>query len=455
MKQFIKRQLIVGLGSLGLIAATSQVMAGAFQLWEQDGASLGNYHAGYAATANDASTAFYNPAGIMRIKNQQAVFGGVVIATDFKYNGSVRVIESPAGFPLTSTFSNVTTQGGNISFLPALHYVAPLSDRMGFGLSVVVPFGLKTDYGTDTPLRYAATRTAISVVDVAPVLAFQVTDKGSIGAGLDIQKVWAEFNSVGTAVDPNPVRMMRSDTISKNEATGTGYGYHLGGLYEFTPDTRVGISYHSQVVHHLSGTSKFVGRLADQLNHGYPISSNHATVRITLPAYTALSVYHRLHPKVAFLGSAIYTQWSVFKTLILNDVAGAVSDPNTLVAGSNTIQVTIPQYFHNTWNVSVGTEYYPTEDIILRGGLGYDQSPVVKAYRNVQLPDNDRYIVAVGGHYQATKTIGFDVGYAHLFIREASISPPPQVMGAQTVVTNGSVRGGADVYSGQVTWDIT
>ena len=200
MNHFIRRQLISILCSSGLLITSTQSMAAAFQLWEQDGASLGSYHAGYAATANDASIAFYNPAGMTRIKNQQVVLGGAGVAIDFKYQGSVAVTERVFRGTMTNSFPNVTTQGGNFSFIPALHYVAPLSDTMSFGFSVAVPFGLKTDYGTNTPLRYAATRTAISVVDISPSLAYQVTDKASVGAGVDFQKVWAEFNSIGIAV---------------------------------------------------------------------------------------------------------------------------------------------------------------------------------------------------------------------------------------------------------------
>jgi long-chain fatty acid transport protein len=451
MNFLCRYQIISAVGISSLLLTSAPVFAGAFQLWEQDGASIGTYHAGYAALANDASTAFYNPAGMMRIKNQQIVLGGVTIVTDFKFKGAVAVTE----LGITQSFGDITTQGGNISPVPAFHFVTPLTERTAFGLSVDVPFGLKTDYGKETDLRYAATRTAITVVDISPSFAVQATDQFSLGAGFDIQKVSAEFNSVATLVILGPMLTPSFDTTSTNQATGTGYGYHLGALYQFSPDTRAGISYHSQVVHHLSGTSKFEGPIAESVNNGDPmLSADRSTVNITLPPYTALSAYHRIHSRVAIMGSAIYTQWAMIKNLILNGIAGAVEVPGPDLGGSTGIQVVIPQYFKNTWNLSVGTEFDATDKIILRGGVGYDQSPVRNAYRNVQLPDNDRYIIALGGHYQATKTIGVDVGWAHLFINSAEINPPPQVMGGESVMVNGRVQGGADVYGMQLTWDI-
>lgn len=435
MTYFKLNPIICRLFAFGLCVVSSEVNAAAFQLWEQDGASVGNYHAGYAAIANDASTAFYNPAGITRIKNQQMVFAGSAVTPSFIYRGTVQV----------NTFSDdpqsVTAQGGEFAFVPAFHYVAPISDTIGFGFSVDAPFGSKVNYGQNTILRYVSTVTDISVVDVSPTLGIKITDKASLGFGPDVQKMEGEFDQVGTYAG----KEQDSDGIAK--ATGSGYGYHAGILYEFTPDTRIGASYHSQVVHHLTGYSSFTGPLADAV--GGPIQSDRAIVNITLPPYTALSFYHRAHPQFAVMSSLIYTQWSTIQRLQLQNIAGLLDvEPN------RNIIVDVPQYLQNAWNFSIGGDYYPREDITLRAGLGFDQTPVQNAYRTVQMPDNNRYIIAFGGHYQASKTIGLDVSWMHVFINKSHIIPPVQVTGDEQSVTNGSVTGGADVLSGQITWDI-
>lgn len=438
MKRFVMRRLVIALCASGMFGLSTQVAASGFQLWEQDGASVGNYHAGYAAEADNASTAWYNPAGITRIKNQQFTLGGVGIATDFEYKGDVGVntLFTP------SQPQNVAVQGGTFSIVPNMHYVAPLNDWLGFGFSVDVPFGLKTDYGTSTELKYAATLSSITVVDISPSLGIQLTDKASIGIGFDVQKASAELDAVGTFLFPP------NDTDSTNKANDTAYGYHAGALYQFTPDSRLGLSYHSQVVHHLSGSSKFIGPLADALNGG-PIETSRSIVNLTLPPYTALSMFQKINPQIDLMGSIIYTQWSVFKELILQDVAGAQD-----FEASTTIVSEIPEYYRNTWNLSLGGNYHATDKIMLRSAIGYDETPVKDAYRNVQLPDNNRYVFSFGGRYQATKQIALDLGWTHLFFADATVNPPPQETGDQTVTTNGDVSGGADVYSAQVTWDI-
>jgi long-chain fatty acid transport protein len=437
MKRFSLRKLAIKLCALGIAAVSAQANASGFQLWEQDAASIGNFHAGYAAAANDASSAFYNPAGLTRLNHKQVIFGGGSIVTSFKYRGTVAV-----NTLANSTPQGVTAQGGLFKTIPMLHYVAPINDRFSFGLSVVVPFGLATNYGNSTIMRYAATESSVMVVDTSPVIAYKVNKKLSIGAGPDFQYMKGEFDQVGTLSG----RELDSDGV--NSASGTAYGYHGGLLYQFNKDARVGLSYHSQVVHHLTGTSKFTGPLADFF--GGPIRSSRAKVNVTLPPYTALSGYYRVHPKAAIMASVIYTQWNTIQNLVMQNVAGL--DDN--LQPSTNIVAIIPQHFKNTYNVSVGTDYFLTDKVTLRGGLGYDETPVRNDYRNVRLPDNDRYVLALGGHYQATKVIGFDVSWAHFFINEARVNPPIQVTGAEQVTTDGNVVGGADVLAAQIVWDI-
>ncbi len=436
MKRFVMRPVAALVCASGLLGVSTQAMASGFQLWEQDGASIGNYHAGYAAAAEDASTAFYNPAGITRFKNQQLVIGADAITTSFKFKGTV------ATNGLGNVPMQTTAQGGTFGLVPMLHYVAPISDKVGFGFSVDVPFGLKTDYGRSSPMRYAATLSSITVIDYSPSLAFQLTDAFSAGGGFDVQSVDAEFNKVGTLF------FTANDTESVNKASDTGYGYHLGGLYSFTPDTRIGLSYHSQVAHHLTGNSSLIGPVANVFNGG-PITSS-ATTNLMLPAYTSFGAYHKVNSCYAVMGNINFTQWNVFKQLILKNASGLAAGP----VASNTLEVIIPEYYRNTWNVSLGADYFATDKIKIRAGVGYDMSPTRDQYRNTPLPDNDRYVFALGGHFQANKALGLDAGWTHFLMQQSRVAPPTLVSGASTVTTSGRVTGGADVIGGQVVWDI-
>ncbi|MDR3491772.1 MAG: outer membrane protein transport protein [Gammaproteobacteria bacterium] len=438
-KRFAVKKLLQLMCVGGVLGLSSGSFASGFQLWEQDGASIGDYHAGRSAQANDASTSWYNPAGITRFNHQQIVFGDVAILSDFRYKGTVALNT------LTSLPPNATAQGGGFTNVPDLHYVSPINDKIGFGFSIVAPFGLKTEYGRTSSLRYAAISSQIRVVDISPAFAVNLAKNFSVGLGLDWQRASAQFSFQGAlgALGPN------SDTESMTKGRSIGYGLHGGMLYQFIPSTRVGLAYNSQVVHHLRGTSKATGPVANFFNKG-PIVSTNALVALTLPAYTTLSLYHQLNPQWALMGSAIFTQWTVFKRIRIQNFSGVQSS-----AASNKIIVNIPASYKNTWNFSVGSEYAATEKFTLRSGVGFDESPVPTKYRNVQIPDNNRYALALGGHYQATKTIGFDMGWTHLFFpNKTTVNPPPQPAGSVVVTTNGLENGSADVLGAQVTWDI-
>ncbi len=444
------KRLVQQMCAAGMLMCSTQSFAAAFQLYEQDGATVGDYHAGRAAEANNAATAFYNPAGMSRIANQQIVFGDVAVLSDLKYRGSVSVNTINAGVPV-----NVVNQGGGFSTIPDLFYVAPISDRFAFGFSIAAPFGLKTDYGRVSNLRYAATATELTVVDVSPSLSLKIIPQLSIGLGYDWQRFGAEFNQDAFISGFN--------AYAYNKAWSSASGFHMGALYSPWESTRFGISFNSQVVHHPHGTSKLIGPGASfvtgipaPFGQGNPqaIVSQQAYTRVTLPAYTTLSAFHQLNNRWALLGTAIYTRWSTFKTLTLSNIA-TVNLNGFLPVASNTGSLTLTENYRDAWNFSLGSEFYATDRATFRCGIGYDESPIKNNLRDVRIPDNNRYAVALGGHYQAIKQLGFDVGWTHLFVPgHTNITPPPLTVGAQTTVTRGYMQTNADIFGAQVTWDI-
>jgi len=83
--------------SLSLISTASH--SAAFGIAENSALGLGNAFAGGAASAEDASTIWYNPAGMTRIKGNQVVVGGHLIAPSFDFDdeGSTRANGTPVG----------------------------------------------------------------------------------------------------------------------------------------------------------------------------------------------------------------------------------------------------------------------------------------------------------------------------------------------------------------------
>jgi long-chain fatty acid transport protein len=76
--------------ALLLVAFSGAASAAAFQLWEQNASGLGTAYAGSAAVADNASTVFFNPAGMTQLSGFQFSAGvtGVGPSYEFRDSGS-------------------------------------------------------------------------------------------------------------------------------------------------------------------------------------------------------------------------------------------------------------------------------------------------------------------------------------------------------------------------------
>lgn len=463
-KKIVSNIFVAGI-SFALFSFSGESFASGFQLFEQNAVNMGDFGAGGAAIAEDASTAYYNPAGLTRICHQQLVLSTDAVITDQKFSGTN--IWTPNNNPLvppTFAFREAgnNVQGGGTNFIPALHYAAPITDRFAFGFSIGAPFGLQTNYPQTSILRYSATNTKLEVIDLSPSFGAQITKPFSVGIGLDIARINAELDSVA-GLPFNPIAPTAFDSLSKNKANDWGYGWHAGALYQFDACTRVGLAYHSALrFNSMRGNSRLIGPLANLANFfitgvispGFLESKNLST-SATLPPWTNFSIYHDINPCWAVDGSVIYTQWNKFNSVLtLNNVQSIGLDPATGLPTPVLINVSIPQHFQNTWRFALGAIYRPLPCLHFRAGVGYDQTPTNNTDRNIRLPDGNRYAVAVGAHYQVVKPLGVDVGWTHLFIQKVNVSSTA-VTGLQASTAIGTFTSHADLLGGQLTWNIT
>jgi long-chain fatty acid transport protein len=102
-----------------------------------------------------------------------------------------------------------------------------------------------------------------------------------------------------------------------------------------------------------------------------------------------------------------WTQWSTFKAVNFQGM--------TPVAPIN-------ESFSDSWFTSIGATYQWSDAWTLRGGVGWDQSPVDDHYRTVSLPDQDRYMVGLGFGYKFSEALSVDGAYAHYFASPASMN---------------------------------
>src|SRR6266404_8127322 len=130
----MKRNALAGavVSALGLLAG-SEAHAAAFALYEQGVSGLGNAYAGAAAVAEDATTIWWNPAGMSRLgSGKHFVLGGSFISpsTKFSDNGSVR------GTGSNAAFTGSGGDAGKDALVPSIFFAMDLSPQWSFGVGV-------------------------------------------------------------------------------------------------------------------------------------------------------------------------------------------------------------------------------------------------------------------------------------------------------------------------------
>jgi long-chain fatty acid transport protein len=409
------RKTALSLAVAGAFAGgVSQAHASAFALIEQNASGLGNSYAGAAAAAEDASTIFYNPAGMSLLPSGMQVSAGLALinlSAKFSDSGS----SAPPG--IASLGGNGGNAGG-LSAVPNLYFAMDLAKNWKFGVGVSVPFGLKTEYDPTWVGRFQAIKSDIKTYNINPSVSYKLDDKTSFGFGLDYQKIDAELSrAVVLGANVEGVAVVKGDD--------TSWGFNAGAMYQPTPDTRLGVSYRSSIKYNVSGTVSVTGA---------PALNGNATVDIKMPDTFSIALNHRLDSKWTLLGDVTRTGWAKIKDL-------------TIVTSNGQPPDVTQENFKNTWRVGVGATYRYRDDWSMKMGLAFDQSPVNDTDRTARLPDNNRLWLSFGGQYRLSKDGTLDFGYAHLFIKDAPINQNATAKNEGILV--GTYKGSVDILGVQ------
>ncbi len=390
-----------------IIFSTPNFASGAgFALIEQSVSGLGNAYAGGAAIAEDATTIFYNPAGLTRISGQQLITAGYVIIPSAKFTNEGSTVVT--GAPMRGGNGG---DGGGASLVPNFYYAARLTDRTVVGIGVTVPFGLTTEYDRDWVGRYHGVKSHMMSLNLMPVIAHKVSDRLSIGGGINLMYAKAELtNAIDFGlIGLGAAQSQNADGYVKLEGDSWAYGFNLGALYEFSENTRGGIAYRSKVKHKLEGDADFT------IPAGLPapiytaFRNSDITAKLTTPGSLSMSLAHQINPQWMVMADITWTDWSVFDEIRIKfDSALADNVTTTNWKGS--------------FRYSIGASYKPDNKWVIRTGIALDKTPIRdETYRTPRIPCEDRLWSAVGASYQISKLMSVDVGYVHIFTDDPKI----------------------------------
>lgn len=384
------------------------------------------------ASAADASTIYYNAAGMSKLPGTNFSINANLVAPSAKYrNAKARY---PDGTPIRGKASGKISQ--SLAFVPHLYASHQLSDQWTLGLGVYVPFATETEYQRDSVLRYNVNKTGLKSIDINPTVAFKINDNHSFAVGLIAQYSEAELRQYANlgrlARLPNGV-----DGYAKVKGDDWGYGYNLSYLWDMDGGARFGVNYRSKVNHKLEGKANWVlanpafanPQLAGGVRQAGYAAEEKANVSVKTPESLSVHGMLKLNDKWKAFGDVTWTRHSRFNQLRINyenpkavanaarQTTGCANAKCTAVLSNNT---TLQPNWRDTYKIGIGASYQYSDPLELRFGIAYDQSPVKSAdYRLSTIPDNDRIWLSVGAKYDLNEYSSINFAYSYIHLKDA------------------------------------
>ena len=343
------------------VLISTTVHASGFGVFTQGADALGQANATVAHT-DGPSAVFFNPALLTELTGTQIEIGTTAVIPKRKFKGD------PSG---------VREENEDTAYFPSTLFLShQINDKLSAGLGVFNPFGLGTVWDSDWEGKTLATKSRITTFNINPSVAYRITPKISVGAGLDILLLDAKLkNKVPglTAID------------QKFTGDGEGVGYNAGLYIELNDRLSFGAAYRSEIKIDIDGKAEF--DIPDALAGFSPLfPDTDGQTSITLPQQVTAGLAYRFSPAWIVEAGLRWEDWESFDELTIEleqPVAFATS-------------VTYPRNWHATWAYNIGTKYRFNDRLALMAGYLYGQNPVPNSTFEPAIPDSDTHLFTVG-----------------------------------------------------------
>lgn len=363
--------------------------AGGFRVSLQGVKQLAMAHT--SAHTEDASVAFFNPAGISFIPNKLSVaVGGFGAITEVEYQSLETLqsykTENPLGTPLYAAIAYKVT------------------NNVSVGLSVTTPFGTTVKWADDWTGREIVQKMELKSFYFQPMVSFKFNEWASIGVSYIYAKGIVDWDKAVTNL---------GGTLNINDEKATGSGFGVGFYLKPSSNLDLSIAYRSPVIMKAdNGVATFTGvpeavLTSPQLNVGAD-GQDAFTAELPLVDEYIIGLTYRITPKWLVSADFNYHGWERYSKLTLdfeNAQVGNQADKTVLVS---------PKNFKNAKTFRIGTQYMLTDKLAGRLGYYFDESPYEDKYFIPETPSFDASVVTAGLGYKFGK-LGVDLAAALSF----------------------------------------
>ena len=319
-----------------------------FRLPNQDPEALSRGNA-FAATADNPSAIYYNPAGITQLEGQNLQFGLYSIVVNSRYR-------SPRG---DSAETKLELQNA-----PQLYYTYAQKDKpYTLGLGMYAPYGLGLQWPGDSGFRTISREARLMYASINPVIAWQVSPTLSLAAGPTINIAQAQLRTGIAVANPNDQFAFRGE--------GMGLGFNAGLLWRPTEQWALGLNYRGPT------EIEFIGR-----SHARPYLPREKTSgSIEFPQYAVVGLSYRPNKNWNIEADVDYTDWDVF---------------NAVTFRKNSGPSTVEFNFKPSLMYEIGVTRSLDRGYAVSAGYFFAESSTPNRNFNPSVPDTDQHSLSLG-----------------------------------------------------------
>lgn len=415
-------------------AAGSQVQAAGFALNDHSATASGTALAGAAASNQDISFSFWNPALLTNADGVSVYISGAYVMPEM----DVKVNSAAKSSVLGGT--DITASGapeGDVvdnTLVPAIYVAFPIFKDTVAGFAFNAPFGLSGEYGKDWAGRYHSTETSVRDIAASFSLAHRVADWASVGGSVQIHQ--AEVLLASAITDSGTGA---GDGYGELEGDDIGVSYSIGFQLEPIDGTRMGVGYRSEIDYRFEGNATYTD-VDPAVASPYSIEDAYLYGDHTFPSVLTISVEQDIGDSLTVGATAMRTGWSALPEMRIK--FGEGDTPGTQSDSVLTFD------FEDQWFYSIGATYDLSESFTLRAGYAKDNSPIKDEYRSPRTPDGDRTWISLGGTYHMTQNTSFTFAYTNVSIEEVTVNRDGSLTEDTARGTlNADYESSADVFS--------
>lgn len=385
------------LSAVTLLAAGAAHAAG-FAIDTQSGRATAMSTASTAITT-DASSVFYNPAGLLGVEAIDLQLGVTPIMPRLKFTSS-------AGTETTSRF--------RVSPPPHVYAAIRPSEKLAAGIGVFTGYGARSSWPEGWEGDDLSLSSYVATFNINPSVAYAPLPWVKLGAGFQAVRGILELErALGFGDSVGQIKIGGADW---------GFGYNAGFVVDVPKLPRkvsFGMHYRSKVKFAMQGSADFQGPGGGAVPAAFAsrLDDQPVTLDVTTPWSLQVGAGVQVTDKLLLSADGHLVGWRRFPELFFD------------FQENDDLDNRLRKEWENTWNWHLGAEYLATEKLALRAGAMYDPAPTPRDDSGASptltpdLPDSNRVKGTLGVGYDA-KPFRADLGYQFIVLTGLRSSTP-------------------------------